>query len=66
MELNRIKEVLKAKHKSNNWLAEQLGVSHITVSRWCSNTAQPTLETLFKIASLLSINPKDLIQTTQK
>ncbi len=43
------------------WLAEQLGVSSVTVSKWCSNTTQPTLQTLDKIAELLEIDKRELL-----
>ena len=47
------------------WLAEQLGVSTVTVSKWCSNITQPTLITLKEIANLLDINVKDLLNDTK-
>ena len=43
------------------WLADQLGVSPVTISKWCSNTTQPTLQTLNKIAKILNVNMKDLL-----
>ena len=48
-QLNRIKVVLVEKRRTGVWLAEQLGVSSVTISKWCSNTTQPTLQTLDKI-----------------
>lgn len=60
-ELNRIKVVLVEQHKSGKWLSEQLGVSITTISRWCSNTSQPDLHTLNKIAKLLNISIYSLI-----
>jgi len=54
-DLNRLKIVLVEKKRTGVWLAEQLGVSSVTVSKWCSNRCQPTLETLVKIAQLLDV-----------
>lgn len=60
-QLNRIKVVLVEKRRTGVWLAEQLGVSSVTVSKWCSNTTQPTLQTLDRIAELLEINKRELL-----
>ena len=54
--INRIKVVLVEQSKSGKWLAEQLGKSTCTVSKWCSNTTQPDLQTLTKIAQLLNVD----------
>ena len=62
-DFNRLKVVLAEKKKTNKWLAEQLGVSACTVSRWASNTAQPNLSTLNDIAKLLDVDVKDLINS---
>ena len=59
--LKRLKLVLVEKDKTGVWLAEQLGVTAVTVSKWCSNITQPTLPTLDKIAELLECEIKDLI-----
>ena len=59
--INRLKIVLAEKNRKGKWLAEQLGKNEATVSRWCSNTAQPSLEMLVKIASILKVNPRSLI-----
>ena len=59
--LNRIKVVLVEKQKTGKWLAEQLGKSNCTVSKWCSNTVQPDLNTLDNISKLLDVNIKDLL-----
>lgn len=59
--INRLKVVLAGKNKKGKWLAEQLGKNEATVSRWCSNTAQPSLEMLVKIAKILNVEAKDLI-----
>lgn len=60
-QLNRIKVVLVEKRRTGVWLAEQLGVSSVTISKWCSNTTQPTLQTLDKIAVLLDIDMRELL-----
>ncbi|MCL1616978.1 helix-turn-helix domain-containing protein [Bacteroides sp. ET71] len=59
--INRLKIVLVEQGKTGKWLAEQLGKNEATVSRWCSNTTQPSLEMLMKIAEILEVNAKDLI-----
>lgn len=58
---NRLKLVLVEHQKTGRWLAEQLGRSTCTVSKWCSNTVQPDLKTLNEIANLLHIDVKDLL-----
>ena len=61
-DLNRLKIVLVEKKKTSKWLAEQLGKNaSSTVSKWCTNTSQPDLQTLDKIASLLGCDKKELI-----
>ena len=60
-DLNRLKLMLVEKKRTGLWLAEQLGVSNTTVSKWCSNTTQPTLPTLDRIAELLECEKKELI-----
>ena len=59
--MNRIKVVLAEKQRTNIWLAEQMGKSENTVSRWCSNKSQPSLDMLVKIAALLNVDPRQLI-----
>ena len=59
--LNRIKVVLVEQQKTGKWLAEQLVKSTCTVSKWCSNTIQPDLATLDKIATLLNVDRRELI-----
>jgi len=61
--INRLKIVLVEQNKTGKWLAEQLQKNEATVSRWCSNTSQPSLEMLVKIATILNVEPKDLINT---
>ena len=58
---NRIKVVLVEQQKTGKWLAEQLGKSACTVSKWCSNASQPDLATLDKIATLLNVDRRELI-----
>lgn len=60
-ELNRIKVVLAEKHRTNKWLAEQLGKNPATVSKWCTNKSQPDLQTLDKIATLLGVEKRSLL-----
>ena len=60
--INRIKTALVDKGKTNKWLAEQLGKDPATVSKWCTNAAQPTLETLMQIAKLLDVQTDDLLR----
>lgn len=64
-ELNRIKLVLVLKKKTGKWLAEQLQVSESTVSRWCSNAAQPNLQTLHEVAQLLGVEMRDLLNDSR-
>lgn len=60
-DINRLKVVLVEKKKTNKWLAEQLNVNPTTVSKWCTNSNQPDLHTLNRIAKLLSVSIKDLL-----
>ena len=64
--LNRIKVVLVEQNKTGKWLAEQLGKSTCTISKWCKNTVQPDLQTLDRIAKLLNIDVKDLLNPTEQ
>lgn len=59
--LNRIKVVLVEKGKTGKWLAQELGKTPCTVSKWCSNSIQPDLLTLDKIAKLLNVDRRTLI-----
>ena len=65
-ELNRLKVVLAEKKRTNKWLAQKLGKDPATVSKWCTNTAQPSLETLSDIAMSLEVDVKDLLQSSIK
>lgn len=60
-DINRLKVVLAEKKRTNKWLAEQLGKDPGTVSKWCTNTMQPNLEMLVKIAECLDVDVKDLL-----
>ncbi|EEF75858.1 XRE family transcriptional regulator [Parabacteroides merdae] len=64
--INRIKVVLVEQGKTGKWLAEQLGKNEATISRWCSNTSQPSLEMLVQIANVLKVNTKDLINDIEE
>ena len=59
--INRIKVVLAEQNKTGKWLAEQLQKNEATVSRWCSNTSQPSLEVLTRIAEILNMSLEDVI-----
>ena len=60
--INRIKVVLADKQKTNRWLAEQLGRDQATVSKWCTNSCQPPMETFMKIAQLLNVCLDELVR----
>lgn len=64
MKINRLKIVLAEKTRTNKWLAEQLGKSEVTVSRWVTNEVQPSLETMAQIARILNIDIKELLHST--
>lgn len=61
-DLNRIKVVLADKKKTNKWLAEQLGKEQTTISKWCTNSSQPDLASLIKIAKLLEVEVTELLR----
>lgn len=61
-DLNRIKVVLADKKKTNKWLAEQLGCSTTTVSKWCTNNSQPPMETFIKITKVLGVDINELLR----
>lgn len=61
-DINRIKVVLAEKKRTNKWLAEQVGKNPATVSKWVTNSAQPTLDTMIKIAKCLEVELNDLIR----
>lgn len=66
MEINRIKIVLVERKRTGKWLAKALGKSEETVSRWCNNRWQPSLETLYDIARVLDVDVRDLLNKTDK
>ena len=63
-DINRLKVVLVEKKKTSKWLAETLGKDPATISKWCTNTSQPSIETFLEIARLLEVDIKDLLVTT--
>lgn len=64
--INRLKVVLAEKHLTNKWLADKLGKDQGTVSKWCTNTLQPNLETLREIALALNVDMADLLWSVKK
>ena len=64
-DLNRLKVVLVEKKRTSKWLAEELGKNVATVSKWCTNTIQPDLPTLNRIAELLDVDIKELIKSNR-
>ena len=60
--LNRIKVMLVEKERTSKWLAEQLGKDPATVSKWCTNASQPTLDILIRIADLLEVDYTELVR----
>lgn len=65
MKINRLKIVLVEHSKTNKWLAKKLGKSESTISRWCTNDIQPSVETLAVIAELLKIDVRELLNSTK-
>lgn len=63
--INRLKVVLAELDRTNKWLSEQLGKSESTVSRWCTNEIQPSLETLFNVAKVLNVDIRELLNSTK-
>lgn len=64
--MNRIKVTLVEKQKTNRWLAEQMGKSENTISRWCSNKSQPSIAQLQEIANLLDVDVRVLLKSQKK
>ena len=60
--INRIKVMLAEKGRTNKWLAVQVGKDPATISKWCTNAAQPSLEMLLQVAKVLEVEVKDLIR----
>lgn len=65
MKINRLKVILAEKQRTNKWLAEKLGKSDVTVSRWCTNEVQPSMETFLEIARLLDVDIKELLNSSK-
>lgn len=61
-DINRIKVMLVEKKRTNKWLAERLGKDPATISKWCTNTIQPSLDTLLRIAELLDVQIQELVR----
>lgn len=64
--INRIKVVLAENDRTNCWLAEAIGKNEATVSRWCSNKAQPSIDVFRQIAEALDVDVRELLHTTKK
>lgn len=65
-DINRIKVVLVEKKRTSKWLAGELGKDPATISKWCTNSSQPDLQTLTKVAQLLDVDISDLLNKTEK
>lgn len=63
--INRIKVVLAEKNKTSKWLADEIGRNVTTVSKWCTNTIQPDVDTFAKIAKLLDVDIRELFNSTK-
>ena len=61
--INRLKVVLAEKNRTNRWLASQLGKNEATISKWCTNSTQPSLSDLVAIAKCLEVDTKDLLHS---
>ncbi len=65
MSINRIKAVLAENGIKNKWLAKELGKSESTISNWCTNESQPSLETLLEVANVLNVDIRELLIPTK-
>ena len=65
VEINRIKVALAETRRKNKWLAEQIGKDESTISQWCTNARQPSLENLLRIANALDIDIRDLLNSSK-
>ena len=65
-DINRLKVVLAEQKRTNKWMAEQFGKDPASVSKWCTNASQPSLETLVEIARSLNVDVKDLLWSTKE
>lgn len=64
-DINRLKVVLAKKKRTNRWLAAQLGKNEATISKWCTNSTQPSLDDLVAIAKCLEVDIKDLLNSVK-
>ncbi len=64
-DINRIKVVLVEQKRTNKWLAEQIGKDPATISKWCTNSSQPDLVTLTRVAEILDVDIRTLINKTK-
>lgn len=64
--INRIKAVLAEKQLSGKWLANEIGRTENTVSRWCANKVQPSIENLLEIAKVLKVDVRELLRSTEE
>ena len=65
-DINRIKLVLVEKKRTSKWLSEQLGVTPSTISKWCTNSSQPDISNLLRVAKLLEVDIKELLVSEYK
>lgn len=65
-DINRLKILLAEKKKTNKWLCEQLGVNPTTVSKWCTNSSQPSVSMVFKVMEVLDVNIDQVINIPKK
>jgi transcriptional regulator with XRE-family HTH domain len=65
-QINRIRVVLAEQDRTNKWLSEKMGKNRTTVSRWCTNDMQPSIETLLEIAKVLKIDVRKLLVSTEE
>jgi putative transcriptional regulator len=63
--INRLKAVLAEQGRTNKWLAEELNKNETTISRWCTNEVQPSIDSLITIAALLKVDVRELINSTK-
>lgn len=64
--MNRIKEVLKDQGRTQTWLAERIDKSYVIVTNYCNNNAQPSIEVLRKIAAVLDVDVRVLLEPTKR
>lgn len=65
-DINRLKILLAEKKKTNKWLCEQLGVNPTTVSKWCTNSSQPSLEMVLKMMEVLDADINQIINVPER